>query len=1200
MRTVKLFVSSPTDVARERERVQWVADRLSGEFNGRVEFKTIRWETTVYSAHGGGYQEQIDSLATPADCDIVLTIFWARLGSPLPDNFPRRMPDGRPYASGTAYEVLSALEERKANGHHPDVFVFRKKAAYSVPDGDPTARDDADGQWNRLEEFFSQHFELPDKRVLRVAEKFNTVEQFEDKVERLLRDWIKSNVSQGVVWPIELKGSPFRGLEPFEARHADIYCGRDRKVMRALDELRSAARRGKPFLLIPGASGVGKSSLMRAGIVPRLVRPGAVEGVDFWRTAVMRPGAIDGNPMLALARSLFVTGSTTEDDPGGFGKSLPELADGPVKTAEELSQLFAGAVDIACDSIVAALNDVGQRETLQRNFERPLQANLLLLVDQLEDIFADSLTPDDRGQFANLLAALVSTQRVWIISTLRGDMYEKMISERPFISLKDIGGQYDLGPPGPDELDEIVHRSAEVAGLEYEGAQEQGANRSERLDDRLLRDAAGENTLPLLQFALNLLFERCWGVHNSKLLTHAVYEEIGGLDGAIDQTAETALTQLVRPDLKTVEFPLDRDIQDDIAKSINPSLEILLRKLVTPVDGGQSGVVAERALTARLVPISKEMRNDATGKLVEALLKARILLITRTDGGACVRIAHDRVITSWIRARTITETNREFYRVKEFIEHHQQRWQESDGSVEYLIPPGAAITQAEEMVARYADEFSEATHSFVAVASRRARFRQRLMTAATLVFAVVAVVATAASIYASVQREKAIATFQASRDTIRGLVRNIADNFKDLDGINVNTTAAALDQITSAITELERRNGSSDPELQRINATAHYEFAKAFQNTRHLPEALKEAEIGRQIRSQLATLPSPAPELLMEYTESLDQLGDIHRAMAQDQGGNAGQFAAAQKLFDESHAMRLRQFHDDRDNPIWAFGLSQSLVRIGDQKVNPGNDRAGAKTDYRQALSLIVDVFRRDPNSNDWKRERELSWCLNKVGDILLEDKKVEEAFDMYQKGLCTRRHLAYIYPTNTLLKRDLAFSLMRISETRIRNGELGAAEQSLFEALAIRQELTARDSYQTLWLSEVGDSQHRIGLFMQKANQLKLAAGFFGLAVETRDKIEQLLSTDEATNDAAATKYLKAARTKLEDSEKEFDKVAQLLSVPEHEDVERKDRAEPFIKQAKAKEKEVKAQSQLHRSDPEICWNELKASLLQTPLVEE
>ena len=67
-----------------------------------------------------------------ADCDIVITIFWGRLGTELPDDFSERLPDGTPYPSGTAYEVLSALRRRKANQHRPDVFVFRKNV---IPNG---------------------------------------------------------------------------------------------------------------------------------------------------------------------------------------------------------------------------------------------------------------------------------------------------------------------------------------------------------------------------------------------------------------------------------------------------------------------------------------------------------------------------------------------------------------------------------------------------------------------------------------------------------------------------------------------------------------------------------------------------------------------------------------------------------------------------------------------------------------------------------------------------------------------------------------------------------------------------------------------------------------------------------------------------------------------------------------------------------
>ena len=149
----------------------------------------------------------------------------------------------------------------------------------------------------------------------------------------LLRDWIDEHVprDRSLIWPVETKGSPFRALLPFDAKHADIYFGRDRKVTRAIEQMQSVGRaqrsaragpRSVPFLLIVGESGAGKSSLMRAGLAPRLQKPGVVPNVDVWRTAIMRVGD-DADPFLTLAKALLVV----DDDEHGFGAALPELRD---------------------------------------------------------------------------------------------------------------------------------------------------------------------------------------------------------------------------------------------------------------------------------------------------------------------------------------------------------------------------------------------------------------------------------------------------------------------------------------------------------------------------------------------------------------------------------------------------------------------------------------------------------------------------------------------------------------------------------------------------------------------------------------------------------------------------------------------------------------------------------------------------------
>src|SRR5439155_26836632 len=87
-------------------------------------------------------------------------------------------------------------------------------------------------------------------------------------------------------------GSPFRGLERFEAEHAPVFFGRHQLQRRAVELLIDAASRGCAFQLISGPSGSGKSSLARAGIVPDLTLPGVVPGIEMWRTCLFELRAV--------------------------------------------------------------------------------------------------------------------------------------------------------------------------------------------------------------------------------------------------------------------------------------------------------------------------------------------------------------------------------------------------------------------------------------------------------------------------------------------------------------------------------------------------------------------------------------------------------------------------------------------------------------------------------------------------------------------------------------------------------------------------------------------------------------------------------------------------------------------------------------------------------------------------------------------
>src|SRR5262249_21110657 len=162
MRKVAIFVSSPIDVAPERGRVQAVTAKLNREYEGLVRFETVLWEEHFYTADKT-FQLQIPKAVAT---DIVVSIFWTRIGTELPADF-HRMPNGKPYPSGTAYELLTALEASKTKGV-PEVYVFRKTADATLPMVDAERRRQAQTQFDGLEAFWSEWF-LSEKGEFKAA-----------------------------------------------------------------------------------------------------------------------------------------------------------------------------------------------------------------------------------------------------------------------------------------------------------------------------------------------------------------------------------------------------------------------------------------------------------------------------------------------------------------------------------------------------------------------------------------------------------------------------------------------------------------------------------------------------------------------------------------------------------------------------------------------------------------------------------------------------------------------------------------------------------------------------------------------------------------------------------------------------------------------------------------------------------------------
>ena len=121
-RSYRIFLSSPGDVMAERNRAQAVIERVNADHPGTALFSLTRWEQSYYSATGA-FQDQIPS---PGEHDIVVFIFWKRLGTDLPPRYNRKDGTSR---TGTEYEFEDARDARERRDDQlPDILVYRKTA----------------------------------------------------------------------------------------------------------------------------------------------------------------------------------------------------------------------------------------------------------------------------------------------------------------------------------------------------------------------------------------------------------------------------------------------------------------------------------------------------------------------------------------------------------------------------------------------------------------------------------------------------------------------------------------------------------------------------------------------------------------------------------------------------------------------------------------------------------------------------------------------------------------------------------------------------------------------------------------------------------------------------------------------------------------------------------------------------------------
>ena len=310
LKPFRIFLASPGDVPLERTLAREAIVQINGErqFRGRITLETIAWDqpgaSVAMEAAMTPQQAIALGLPKPEDCDLVVVILWSRIGTPLTAEFEVKA-DGTPYLSGTEWEFLNALKGYKTKNQPKNIWVFRRMEEPKFAVNDPN-RNSIIEQWEKLQQFLSS-FTNPDTSLNGGVNPYQTPSDFGQLFERFLRDRLvklletlpppnhATDSSKTPAKPIWTE-SPYPGLEAFTPEQAPIYFGRGREVDQLLSQFADTKLR---FVAVVGVSGSGKSSLVKAGLLPRL-RTGMIDNAP-WIDLIFKPGERGNNPFLALA-----------------------------------------------------------------------------------------------------------------------------------------------------------------------------------------------------------------------------------------------------------------------------------------------------------------------------------------------------------------------------------------------------------------------------------------------------------------------------------------------------------------------------------------------------------------------------------------------------------------------------------------------------------------------------------------------------------------------------------------------------------------------------------------------------------------------------------------------------------------------------------------------------------------------------------
>ena len=325
----------------------------------------------------------------------------------------------------------------------------------------------------------------------------------EDAYQRLWRGLKVAGLDPTDSFDWDCHRAPYPGMMAFQEEDAAVFFGREAEIQQGLELLQRMRQfGGSRMLLVFGASGSGKSSLVRAGLLPRLRR-----NPECW--LIVDPFRPKEHPLRELAIVLADAFSVSGEKRNW--QEICEQSEQVARTEKSQERIF--------------LNEVALGLQIAR---KQREATTLLIIDQAEELLVLS-KGEKTASFLSLLHFALKTPNSPLIAifTLRSDFLSDFQRQQALLGLSRV--HLSVGPIAKDHLAKIIKGPARIAGIEL----------GEGLTEAMIRDTENQDALPLLAFTLRELYERCG---KDKLLeVHDYREKVGGLSGAVARVADAAL-----------------------------------------------------------------------------------------------------------------------------------------------------------------------------------------------------------------------------------------------------------------------------------------------------------------------------------------------------------------------------------------------------------------------------------------------------------------------------------------------------------------------------------------------------------------------------------------------------------------------------------------------------------------------------------